>query len=220
MSQVETEMYWSVGFIGAAHVRLADDFDQRGAGTVEIDIGVFVGVLETVVDALAGVVFHVDARNADAFLHAVDFNVDPAMLGYRLIVLRNLVALGKIRVEIILTGEDGSRIHAAIQGQAGLNRQFDGLPAQHGKGSRQPQTDRADVGIGRSAETGRAATEDLGVGGELDVNFQADDRLVLFDYGSRARRHVFHYSGGYSRIRMAYEVLRFFMEQIFAHPTY
>ncbi len=55
-----------VGLVGAAHVGLADDLDQRRAAAVEIDVGVAVGILEAVVNALAGVVFHVDAGHADA----------------------------------------------------------------------------------------------------------------------------------------------------------
>ena len=61
----------SVGLVGRPHVGLADDLDQRRAGAIQIDIGVAVGILEAVVDALAGVVFHVDARDADALLDAV-----------------------------------------------------------------------------------------------------------------------------------------------------
>ncbi len=60
-----------VGFVGAAHVGLAHDFNQRRAAAVQIHVGVAVGVLETVMNALAGIVFHVDARDADALLLAL-----------------------------------------------------------------------------------------------------------------------------------------------------
>ena len=94
-----------VGFVGAAHVGLADDFDQRRAAAVQVDVGVAVGILEAVVDALAGVVFHVDARDADALVRAVHHDIDAAVLGQRLIVLRDLVALGQVGIEVVLARE-------------------------------------------------------------------------------------------------------------------
>ena len=98
-----------VRFVGAAHVRLAHDFDQWRSGAVQIHVGVAVGILEAFVDALAGVVFHVDARDPDALVDAADLDVDIAVLGQRLIVLRDLVALGQIRIEVVLAGENRAR---------------------------------------------------------------------------------------------------------------
>ncbi len=94
------------GFVGGAHVGLADDFDQRRAAAVEIDVGVAVGILETVVHALAGVVFHVDAGDADALAASPStIDIDKAVFGERLIVLRDLVALGQIGIEVVLARE-------------------------------------------------------------------------------------------------------------------
>src|SRR5579872_6880107 len=83
-----------VRLVGAAHIGLTDDFDQRCAATVQIYIGITVGILEAVVNALAGIVFHVDTRDADALALAFDRDFDPAALGQRLVVLGNLIALG------------------------------------------------------------------------------------------------------------------------------
>ena len=94
MSQVETSMYCSlcfrsgkvrVRFFGAAHVRLADDLDQRRAGPVQVDVGVAIGIAEALMQALAGIIFHVDARDADPFHAAGELNVDVTVLGKRLI---------------------------------------------------------------------------------------------------------------------------------------
>ena len=104
-------------FVGAADVGLADDLNQRRAAAVEIHVGIAVGVLEAVVNALARVVLHVDPRDADALLFALDLNFHPAVLGQRLVILRDLIALGQIRIEIVLARKDGTRIHAAVQGQ-------------------------------------------------------------------------------------------------------
>ena len=38
-----------VGLIGAAHVGLADDFDQGSTGTIEINVAVFFRIFEAVV---------------------------------------------------------------------------------------------------------------------------------------------------------------------------
>ena len=126
---------------------------------------------------------------------AVHLDIDEAMLGQRLVVLRDLVALGQVGIEVVLARENRARIHPAVQRQRGLDGQFHGLPAQHRQRAGQSQAYRADVGVGRRAETGGAAAEDLGARGELDVDFQADDRLVLGDdlgagLKTGARRHA------------------------------
>ena len=52
---------------------------------------------------------------------------------------------------------------------------------EHRQRAGQAQADRADVGVGRRAEAGGAAAENLGGGGELDVHFEADHRLIARD---------------------------------------
>ncbi len=120
-----------VGFVRIPHIGIADNLDQRRAGPVQVDVSEAVGILESVMNALAGVVFHVDARDADALLRPVDLDIDVAMLGERLIVLRDLIALGKVRIKIVLAGEYGSRVHLTVQRERGFDGQFHGLPAQH-----------------------------------------------------------------------------------------
>src|SRR5579872_516893 len=141
-----------------------------------------------------------DASDPDPLMDAPDLDIHIAMLRQRLIVLRDLVALRKIRVEVILAGENRAGINSAVQRQRGFDRELYRMAAQDRKSSRQPQANRANVGIRRSAETGRAATKDLGACRELDVHFQADYRLVPGDRlrghgGGHARRHESHYTG-------------------------
>ena len=50
-------------FLGAVDVGLGDDFQQRGAGSVEIDVG----MVEPFVQVFTGVFFEVGANNADFF---------------------------------------------------------------------------------------------------------------------------------------------------------
>ena len=103
-----------VRFVGAAQVGLADDFDERSATAVEIDIRVAGRIGEPVVDALAGIVFHVDSGDADAFPDAIHRDVNVPMLGQRLMVLRDLITLRQIRIEIILASEAGHGTDFAV----------------------------------------------------------------------------------------------------------
>ena len=95
-----------VGFVGRADVGLGDDFDQRRAAAVEVDVGAGGGVGEAVMEAFAGVLFHVQAGDADALWAGRRGDVDVAVLGDGLVELRNLVALGQVGVEVIFAGED------------------------------------------------------------------------------------------------------------------
>ena len=91
---------------GAPDVRLADDLDERHARPVQIDVAH--GVV-LVVHQLARVLLHVDPGDPDPLLPAVELHVDPAVLGGRLGVLGDLVALGKVGVEVVLPGEAALR---------------------------------------------------------------------------------------------------------------
>src|SRR5450759_3920906 len=176
-----------VRLVGAAHVGFADDFDERRAAAVQIDIGGAAGILEAVVHALAGVVFHVDAGDADALGTAVHHDIHEAMLGHRLVVLGDLVALGQVRVEVVLAREPRKGAYLAVQRERALDGQFHGLAAEHGERAGKAEANRAHVGVGRRAETGGAAAEDLGGRGQLHVDFEPDDRLVARDHLGRRR---------------------------------
>src|SRR5580658_1817669 len=104
-------------FLGAADIWLGNDFDERSSAAVQIDIGIFVRVLEPVVNALAGVIFHVYTRDADALAGAVDLDFDKPMFSERLIILRNLVTLGKVGIKIILPRENRFGIHGTVQSE-------------------------------------------------------------------------------------------------------
>ena len=54
------------GVGGRSQVGLGDDLDERHAAAVEVDVGLAIGIGEALVQRLAGVLFHVDARDADA----------------------------------------------------------------------------------------------------------------------------------------------------------
>src|SRR5438132_1419602 len=101
--------------------------------------------------------------------------------------LRDLVALGQIGVEIVFSGEARMFVDRAIQGERGTHGHFDGALVHDGESSRQAEAHRADVGVRRIAEPRRAAAKDFRSGEQLDVDFQADDRLVFREHIRRER---------------------------------
>ena len=127
-------------------------------------------------------------------------NVEPAMLGERLIELRNLVALGQVGIEVVFAGKDGAFANLAIDSGCGQHGELDCALVEHRQRARQPEADRADVGVGRRAELRRTAAEGLGPGEQLHVDFEADDRLIFgqdFRRDARGGRHNFpNFSSG------------------------
>ena len=77
-------------------VGLGDDLDERHAAAVVVDVGLAIGVGEAFVQRLAGVLFHVHARDADARASRRRSGTRPTPpRRERLLVLRDLIALGR-----------------------------------------------------------------------------------------------------------------------------
>jgi len=136
-----------VSLVRRGDVGFADDFDQRHAGAVEVDGSLFVRVGKAFVQALARVFFEVHAGNAD-LSYSSQFSVlssqflasgvrlrrrhlDISLFGQRLVVLRNLVALGQVGIEIILAGEDRCFVDAAVESHRGQRGELYRLAVQH-----------------------------------------------------------------------------------------
>src|SRR5213082_1098029 len=109
--------------------------------------------------------------------------------GERQFVLGNLVALGEVGVEIVFASEAGMVVDRAVQGERGAHGHLDGALVEHGQSAGEAEADGTDIGVGRIAEASGAAAEDFCAREELDVDFQADDRLVF-------REHVGGDGGG------------------------
>ena len=122
-----------------------------------------------------------DAGDADALAHALNVDIDKPVLGERLVIHRDLIALGKVGIKIILAGETGKWPDGAIQRHAGLHREFYRFPVEDRQSAGQAEAYRADIGVRRSAEAGGTSTKYLGARTELNVDFQPDYRLVLRD---------------------------------------
>src|SRR6516225_5058948 len=144
--------------------------------------------------ALAGVFFQRHARGADALATASsrgDFDV--AVLGQRLVVLRDLVALGKIGIEVVLAGKDRVLANLAVEGHRREYHEFHRSSIEHRESAWQPEAHRTNIRVRRIAELRRAAAENLGFGKKMNVNFQSDDRLVLklgCDWSFRGGGHM------------------------------
>ena len=168
-----------MSFLGRAHVRLGNDLDQRRAAPVVVNVALRGGVREAFVHVLRGVFFHVQARDADAFAAPTKIELEPPAKRDRQLILRNLIALGQVRIEIILTGEARDGLHFQVERERSANRKLERAAIQHRQGSGQTQANGTNVRVGRIAEARRASAENLRIGGELDVYLEPDDGLIL-----------------------------------------
>src|SRR6516162_10604167 len=76
-------------------------------------------------------------------------------------------------------------VNSAIQRQRGSYAHLDRAFVQNGQRAGQTEADRANIGVRRVAEPRRAATENLGLGQQLRMDFQADHGLILSEQGGR-----------------------------------
>jgi hypothetical protein len=160
-------------------VRLGDDLDERHAAAVEVQVGPPRRIGAGVVQRLAGVLFHVHAGDPDRDRAAGRREADGAARRERAVVLGNLVALGQIGIEVVLSREDRPGMDLAAQREGRTRGEFHGAAIQHRQRPRQAQAHRAQRGIGRRAEASGTPAEDLGGGQQLRVNLEADDRLKV-----------------------------------------
>ena len=176
-------LHVGAGLFGGAQVRLGDDLKKRHTRAVVVDVarrGVLDGRAR--VDELAGVFFHVDARQADALLLAVDIDVDPAVLSDRQIVLRRLPVLRQVRIVVVLAVELAVLVDRAVRREAGLDAELDDALVDRRQDARQAEADRADVRVLLRAEARGAAAENLRFRLELAVDLKANDCFVFHQW--------------------------------------
>src|SRR5882672_4031891 len=92
---------------------------------------------------------------------------DPAVLRERTVVLGNLIAFRKVRVEVVLPRKDRLVIDVQIQRKSSASGHLYHAPVEDGQGSRQTQTYRTRIGVRLVAEPGRAPAKDFRFGLEL-----------------------------------------------------
>src|SRR6185295_19703485 len=159
-------------FGGAAQFRFGDDFQQRRASAVEVDAA---HLGEVLVQRLAGVLLEMGAREPDGLLFLADEKAHRAALHDRYFVLADLVALGKVRVEVVLAREHGARADLALHCQAEADGVLDRGTVGHRQGTGQRDVDRGSLRVRRRAERVRRAREHLAPRQELRMRLDADD---------------------------------------------
>ena len=99
------------------------------------------------------------------------------MLGQRLVVLRDLVALGQIRIEIVLAGETRERIDRQCSASAALMASSTAWRLSTGSAPGSPRQTGQTLVFG-GAPNSRTTAKDLGPGAKLNVHLKPDNRLV------------------------------------------
>ncbi len=133
-------------------------------------------------ERLAGVLLQVGPRHADGLDRpVVQDDLDLALAHDGQLVLADLVALGEIRVEVILPGEDRALSDMGRDRTAEAHGKDHRLAVEHRQDTGQPQVNGAGLGIGFGPEGGRCPGEDLGLSSKLGVDLQPDDGFPLHD---------------------------------------
>ena len=129
-----------------------------------------------VVQAFAGVLLEMQPLDADGHrLAAVEIDDHLALAHDRLVVLADLVALRQVGIEIILAVEHRLQIDLGVEAEPRAHRLPDTFLVDHRQHAGHGGIDQRDVGVGRAAEFGGGAGEQLRLGGDLRVHLHADD---------------------------------------------
>lgn len=173
-------LHVGAGLFCRAQVRLRNNLEEWHTRAVVVDVarrGVLDGRAR--VNKLAGVLLHVDARQADALLLAIDIDVDPAVLSDWQVVLGRLPVLRQVRIVVVLAVELAVLVDCAVRREAGLDAELDDTLVDRRQDARQAEADRADMRVLLRAEARGAAAEDLRFRLEFAVDLKANDCFVF-----------------------------------------
>ena len=172
------------GFRGRAQVGLRDDLEERDARTVEVHVGAAAARHRSVVDRLPRIFLHVDPSDPDALgeapaagLLAVD--LDPAIRRKRLLVLGDLVALGKVGIEVVLPCKDRARMHRTVHGERGPHPEFHSARVQDRQGPRKREAHGAGMVVRIIAVAHAATAKELRFGAKLRMHLEPDHDFVV-----------------------------------------
>ena len=145
--------------LGRAQIGLRHDLHQRHAGAVEIDAA---HVRMLVVQRLAGVLLEMQPLDADRDgLAALEIDDHLALADDRLLVLADLVALRQVGIEIVLAVEHRLPVDLRLQPEPGADRLPHAFLVDHRQHAGHGGVDQRDMAVGRAAELGRGAGEQL-----------------------------------------------------------
>ena len=111
------------GLGGRAHIGLGDDFHQRDAGAVQVDIALR---RMLVMHRLAGILLEMQPFDTDLARGAVrQPRTQRPLADDRLLVLADLIALRQVGIEIVLAVKHAEQIDLGIQAKTGADRLTD-----------------------------------------------------------------------------------------------
>jgi hypothetical protein len=125
--------------------------------------------------SLPAVLFEMDADETDRARAGRRVDLDRAAGREGAVVLGDLVALRKIRVEVVLARETGVGVNGRSDGLREPQPERDGVAVQNGKRSRKAETDRARGLVRGGSDRDRTRAEDLRSRLELSVDLEPDD---------------------------------------------
>ena len=137
----------------------------------------------------AGILFEMHPHDADA---AAVLERHGAPGRKRPVVLRDLVALRKVRIEVVLAREHRDGVHGTAQRERRADGVFDRFSIEDGKRARGAQTHRADLSVGRRTERRATAAEDLRGCQQLRMNLEADGGCSMFESSECERFQRYH----------------------------
>ena len=115
---------------------------------------------DLVVQQLAGVLFQMQPLDPDRRgLAAVQFDHDLALAHDRRLVLADLVALRRIRIEIVLAVEHRAQVDLRIEAEPGRDSLPDAFLVDDRQHARHRGIDQRDMAVRLAAEFGRGARE-------------------------------------------------------------
>ena len=168
-------------FGGGAHFRFRHDLEKRRAGAIEIDAG---AALDEAVNGLAGVFLKMSSRQVDGLdvripLLGLNGEGQLATEDDRQLELADLVALGQVRVEVVLAVENGMIRDRGVDGEAEADGLLNGAVVEHRQAAGKSQVNVAGVDVGLVAEVAGGAGKNLGTGRELNVRLKTDHNFPL-----------------------------------------
>src|SRR2546425_4528206 len=164
-----------LGFVGGAHVRIADDLEERDAGAVEVHERVSPSAILPMLQRSG--VFR-ERRAPDPHTLPAP-QLQPAVHRQGQVVLRDLIPLRQIGIHVVLAVELGVMGRLAVQREPRRDRELDRATVRHGQRTGKSKADWANERVRRRTEPARlAAAEHLRLGVELDVGLDPDDELV------------------------------------------
>src|SRR5688572_29676604 len=119
---------------------------------------------------LASIFLHVNARDSCALPLPIDLEIEVPALGIGLLELTDLVALGQVRIEVVLASEDALLVNLEPKSESRARRQAQRGFVENGQGSRKPQADGAHARIRLAPDGDLAGAEQLRLREQLRVD--------------------------------------------------